>query len=144
VPGGNYSNSSGTPWGGDNPVMNFTYNGTWGGTQSYVNGSYNYSGNTYWQNAATPALKFTNLGSTALTWMITMNRSMPTWVILFANDTNAIPLAGTSGFVFSNSNNLSLAVAASGTKSLWIYANFSGVAQYGGGVNYTQFNHSSA
>jgi hypothetical protein len=140
VPGNNYSNSSTTPWGGGNPVMNFTYNGTWGGTQSYVNCSFNYSGATYWQNTATPALKFTNLGSTALTWTIAMNNSLPSWVTLFANDTSAIP---SNAFVFSDSNSLALPVAASGTKSLWVYANFSGVADYGGTVNYTQLNHTS-
>ena len=140
VPGNNYSNSSTTPWGGGNPSMNFTYNGTWGGTQSYVNCSFNYSGATYWQNTATPALKFTNLGSTALTWTIAMNNSLPSWVTLFANDTSTIP---SNSFVFTSSNSLALSVASSGTKSLWVYANFSGVADYGGTVNYTQLNHTS-
>jgi hypothetical protein len=141
VPGNNYSNSSATPWGGGNPSMNFTYNGTWGGTQSYVNCSFNYSGATYWQNTATPALKFTNLGSTALTWTIAMNNSLPSWVTLFANDTSTIP---SNSFVFTSSNSLALAVAASGTKSLWVYANFTSVTQLAGTTNQTQLNHTSA
>ncbi len=138
VPGNNYSNSSATMPGGGNTIMNFSYNGTWGGSQSYVNASFG----TSWQTSATPALLFTNLGTTALTWTIKMNNSLPSWVVLFANDTNAIPL--TNAFVFTDSNSLGLSVAPSGTKSLWIYANFTGVTQLPTYENYTQLNHSSS
>lgn len=144
VPGGNYSNSSTTMPGGGNPIMNFTYNGTWGGSQSYVNCSFNYSGQTYWQNSATPALQFKNLGTTALTWSIKMNNSLPSWAILFANVSNTIPLTGGSAFVFTTTSDLALPVGSGATVNLWVYANFTNVAQLGGTTNQTQLNHSSA
>ena len=122
------------------PIMNFTYNGSYGGDQDYVNASFGLN----WQTAATPALLFTNLGTTALTWKIQMNHSLPPWVTIFANDTNALPLTGNGAFVFTDSNFLSLSVAPSSTKSLWVYANFTGVTASAGYLNYTQLNHTSS
>ena len=139
IPGGNFSNSSLTAPGNANPAMNFSYNKTYGGSQFYVNCSYNYSGATFWQDAANPALTFNNLGTQTLTWSITLNSSIPDWVVLFANDTNAIPNNGHS----LGTTPIQFSIPVGNSKGLWVYANFTNVVAYGGTVNRTALNHTS-
>jgi len=140
IPGGNFSNSSLTAPGNANPAMNFSYNKTYGGSQFYVNASFNYSGATFWQDSANPALTFNNLGTQTLTWSITLNTSLPSWVVLFANDTNAIPNNGQT----LGATPIQFSIPVGSSKGLWVYANFTNVVSYGGYVNRTALNHTSA
>ena len=143
VPGNNVTNSNPSFPGNPTPNPEFIYNGSGGGSQYYVNASFNYSGATSWQNSAVPAEKCTNTGNVAITWTIKMNHSWPSNIILFANDTNVI--GGTTAyFIFTSSNQLQLSVALSGTKSLWFYMNFSNINDAGGTIYYNQLNHSSS
>jgi len=143
VPGNNVTNSNPSFPGNPTPNLEFIYNGSGGGSQFYVNASFNYSGATSWQNSAVPAQKCTNTGNVAITWTIKMNNSWPSNIVMFANDTNAIG-GTTTYFIFSSSNQLQLTVAISGTKSLWFYMNFSNINDAGGTKYYNQLNHSSS
>jgi len=143
VPGNNVTNSDPSFPGNPTPNLEFVYNGSGGGSQFYVNASFNYSGATSWQNSAVPAEKCTNTGNVAITWAIKMNNSWPSNIVMFANDTNAIG-GTTTYFIFSSSNQLQLSVAISGTKSLWFYMNFSNINDAGGTKYYNQLNHSSS
>ena len=142
VPGGNYSNSTATKPGNPSSMMKFNYNGSWCGNKSYVNASFYYNSNTYWQTAASPAFEYLNTGNVNATWTIALNNSLPTGLALFANDTNAIGGA-TKYFAFTAGTPLALTVETSSTKKLWMYANFTNWCATGNSVHYNQFNHTS-